>query len=90
MDVSTDSAAPGERHLFRIEGIDAGDALLRVLGVVAVQQARVIALDFDCADRRFQVRLETRGLESRRAEHLRHRLAQLPIIEDVSVTLGGG
>lgn len=88
-DPAADDLACGDRHLFRVEGIDAGDALLRVLGLVAVQQARVTALDFDCADRRFQVKLEVQGLGPRRAEHLRHRLAQLPIVEDVTVMLGG-
>ena len=88
-DPAADDLASGDHHLFRVEGIDARDALLRVLGIVAVQQAQVTALDFDRSGRRFQVRLEVQGLGARRAEHLRHRLAQLPIVDDVSVAPGG-
>ena len=77
-------AAPADRYVFLIEGLDLGDALLRVLGVISVQQARVRDLSFDCADGRFQARLEVEGLEMRRAEHLSHRLAQLPLVSSVS------
>ena len=82
-DQQTEPAAGG-CWLFVLEGVDPGDALLRVLGLVAVQQACVRALDFDGADGRFRATLEIDGLEVRRAEHLRHRLAQLPIVGAVS------
>ncbi len=78
-------SAYGDRWLFIIEGVDPGDALLRLLGIVAVQQARVRKLDFSGAGGRFQARLEVEGLAAKRAEHLRHRLAQLPIALAVSV-----
>jgi len=77
-------AASADRYVLLIEGIDLGDALLRVLGLVSVQQARVRDLRFDCADGRFQARLEVEGLEMRRARRLSLRLAQLPLVDSVS------
>ena len=85
MTSSPQSTPDAYRWLFLIEGIDGGDALLRVLGAVSVQQARVRALDFDGADGRFRARLEIEGLDAQRAEHLHHRLAQLPVALAVSV-----
>ncbi len=77
-------AAPADRYVFLIEGLDVGEALLRVLGMISVQQTRIRALSFDCADGRFRARLETEGLDVRRAEHLSRRLSQSPLVSSVS------
>lgn len=84
MPLAMPEPASGDRYVLLIEGLDAADALLRVLGVVSVQQARVTELSFDCAEGRFRTRLEIEGVEAQRAQHLRHRLAQLPLVKDVS------
>ncbi len=81
---------PGDRYVLLIEGIDVGDVLLRVLGPVSVQQARVSELSFACAGGRFHARLAIQGVEARRAQHLVHRLAQLPFVNSVSFGWGGG
>lgn len=80
-----DARASARRHLFVVEGQDAADALLRVLGVVAVQQARLAGATFDVAAGRMVARMEVEGLSQDRAEHLRHRLAQLPAVTGVSL-----
>jgi hypothetical protein len=77
--------APAGRHLLLIEGDDPGDALLRVLGVVSVQQARLSDLSFTREGGRFEARAEIAGLDGQRAEHLRRRLAQLPVVKGVSL-----
>lgn len=78
------------RRLFLIEGLDADDALLRVLGVFAVQQARVQAVAFTVADGRFALRLEAEGLAEQRTRHLRVRLETLPQVASVSMGWRGG
>jgi hypothetical protein len=73
------------RYLFLIEGLDTVDALMRVLGPFAVQQARVQAVVLTVADGRFVLRLEAEGLSADRAHHLRRRLAVLPLVTGVSI-----
>jgi len=73
------------RYLFLIEGLDAIDTLMRVLGPFAVQQARLQAVLFTVADGRFALRLEAEGLSADRAHHLRRRLAVLPLVTGVSL-----
>ena len=85
-----DPEADPERYVLLIEGVDPGDALLRVLGLVSVQQARVTALTFDRRAHRFHAKLEVEGLGVQRAEHLSRRLAQLPVVESVAFGWSGG
>ena len=80
----------GDRYVLLIEGADPGDALLRVLGPVSVQQARVSELSFASAGGRFHARLAIEGVDTRRAEHLAHRLAQLPFVGSVAFGWRGG
>ena len=72
------------RCIFLIEGLDPGDALLRVLGVACVQQAVVTSIRFDRRGPSFEARLEIEDLGVQRAEHLSKRLAQLPVVTGVS------
>ncbi len=85
-----DPDADAGRYLLLIEGVDPGDALLRVLGLIAVQQARVTALTFDRRGHGFRAKLEVENLGVQRAEHLSRRLAQLPVVESVSFGWSGG
>jgi hypothetical protein len=80
----------GRRHLFLVEGLDAIDALLRVLGPFAVQSGRLAEVSFSVADGRIAVRLEVEGLSQDRAEHLHRRLGQLPLVTSVSLGWRGG
>jgi hypothetical protein len=75
----------GRCHLFIIEGSDTVDALLRVLGPFAVQSARLAEVRFNVAAGRFAARVEVEGLSEDRAEHLRRRLGQLPLVAGVSL-----
>ena len=77
--------APAGRHLFLIEGIGDADALLRLLGPFAVQSSRLIEVSFAERNGRFTARLEAEGLSLERAEHVRQRLGQLPVVEGVSL-----
>ncbi len=74
----------GGRYLFLVDGIDSGDALLRVLGMVSVQQAGLMQVSFSCSHNEFSAKLEIEGLGVQRAEHLKRRLAQLPFVRSVS------
>ena len=75
---------PAGRYVFLLEGIESGDALLRLLGVVCVQQAQVLELRFHRSGERFDAKLDIAGLGVQRAEHLSRRLAGLAIVKDVS------
>ncbi len=78
------------RYLFLVEGLDPGDALVRVLGVIGVQQAQVQELSFRRSGGRFEAKLQIAGLGVQRAEHLSRRLAQLPVVTGVSFGWSGG
>ncbi len=80
-----DMPMAGRPHLFLIEGLDAMDALLRVLGPFAVQSGRLAEVSFSAAEGRITARLEVEGLSPDRAEHLRRRLGQLPLVTGVSL-----
>jgi hypothetical protein len=78
--------SPGGRHMFLIEGIGDADALLRLLGPFAVQSSRLIEVSFTERGGRFSARLEAEGLSLERAEHVRQKLRQLPVV--IAVSLG--
>jgi hypothetical protein len=73
------------RHVFLVEGLDAVDALLRVLGPFAVQSARLAEVRFEVENGRIAVRVEAEGLSQDRADCLRRRLQQLPVVTAVSL-----
>ena len=78
-------AAPAAtRYVFVVDAADGADTLMRVLGVFAVQQAKVSALSFASKGGRATVRLEAEALERQRAEHVRLRIAQLPAVSNVA------
>ncbi len=79
---------PGGRHILLVEGIERepkADALLRVLGTLAVQQGRLIEVRFARTDGGFNVRLEIEGLDLQHTEHLARRLRQIPAVTGVSL-----
>ena len=83
--VATD---PGGRHILLVEGIErepTADALLRVLGTLAVQQVQLIEVRFTTTGGGFAARLEIEVLSSQRAEHLARRLRQLASVTAVSL-----
>lgn len=76
---------PGRRLVFLIEGAEADDALMRVLGTCSVQQVRLTDLRFAAEGGRMSMRLEVEAFDEQRAEHLRRRLGQIPAISSVSL-----
>jgi hypothetical protein len=77
----------GASHWFAVEADPSPDALLRVLGPFAVQQADLASVRHDQSALRCRVELQVMGLEPARADLLRLRLAQLPIVRSVDVRL---
>lgn len=82
---AAEAPVAGRRHLYLIECPDAADALVRVLGLFAVQQARLTTLAAHAADGRLAARIEVEGLTPDRAQHLCLRLKQLPLVTSVSL-----
>jgi hypothetical protein len=80
-----EDAGVGRRHLFLIECPDAADALVRLLGPFAVQQARLVTVAASIADGRLVARIEVEGMSPDRAQNLSLRLKQLPAVTGVSL-----
>ncbi len=79
---------PGGRHILLVEGTQqdpTAEALLRVLGTLAVQQVRLIEARFTTTRGGFTARLEIERLSLQRAEHLARRLGQTPSVTAVSL-----
>ncbi len=79
---------PGGRHILLVEGIERdppADALLRVLGTLAVQQVQLIEVGFTTTGGGYAARLEIERLSLQRAEHLAQRLRQIPSVTAVSL-----
>jgi hypothetical protein len=79
---------PGGRHILLVEGIErepTAEALLRVLGTLAVQQVQLIEVRFTTTAGGFAARLEIEPLSLQRAEHLAWRLRQMPSVTAVSL-----
>ncbi len=79
---------PGGRHILLVEGNERellADPLLRVLGILAVQQVRLVDVRFTRSGGAFSARLEIEPLSLQRAEHLAQRLRQIPSITAVSL-----
>jgi hypothetical protein len=73
------------QHLFILESRNDDDALLRVLGCFAVQQARLVETRAVADGPMLSMRIVARGLSPSRAELLRRRLCELPLAAQVSV-----
>ncbi|MFN3512506.1 MAG: hypothetical protein ACK41C_05650 [Phenylobacterium sp.] len=76
--------AEAARRIFLVEADPGGDVLLRVLQAAQVQGARVVGLEMTAATGA-AIRMETAGLEPRRAERLAARLRSLPAVRSVGL-----
>ena len=81
----TASQAEFGQHIFILEARNDTDALLRVLGCFAVQQAQLVETRAVAEGARLSMRVVTEGLSPGRAESLRLRLGELPLAATVSV-----
>lgn len=81
----TGALAEAGEHLFILEARNDDDALLRVLGCFAVQQARLVDTRAVANGPRLSMRIIAQGLSPNRAERLRRRLCELPLSAQVSV-----
>ncbi len=70
----------GKRRLFLVGAADEPDALMRVLNVVTVLQARVRRLEAEPADDGLSIRLEIDDPGEQRAEALARRLEACPAV----------
>jgi hypothetical protein len=80
--------AEAGQHLFILEARNDDDALLRVLGCFAVQQARLVDTRAVAEGSRLSMRIIAQGLNASRAERLR--LCELPLAAHVSAGWRGG
>lgn len=72
-----------KRRLFLVTAEDTPDALMRVLGVASVQQARLRALSAAPEGQHMAIRLEIDDQGDARAEALASRLAACPAVRGV-------
>ena len=86
----TEFLAEAGQHLFILETRNDSDALLRVLGCFAVQQAELIETRAVALGPMLSMRIIAQGLSPSRAESLRRRLCELPLATSVSVGWRGG
>ncbi|TAJ70507.1 MAG: hypothetical protein EPO51_18460 [Phenylobacterium sp.] len=75
---------PGRRWVFVLEMAAGADLLLRALAPFPVQGAEVTRVDLQTADGLARLEVETDGLASQRAEHLRARLQGLAGVRSVA------
>jgi acetolactate synthase small subunit len=78
--------ACAKTHVFLIEAVDEPDALLRVLGPLAVRQVHINGLEMRRIGAGLTLRIEVAGLADGDAEHLTRRLRGLPVV--IAVSLG--
>lgn len=79
------ATAPPDQQLFLVEARNGADALLRVLGCFAVQQADVVETGSRVEGERLSMRIVVRGLNPSRVDLLRKRISELPLAASVSV-----
>ena len=77
-----------EQCRFRIESDVLPDVLARLLGPFAVQGATLATVCHVLAGSGTKTQIEALGLDPSRAELLRQRIAQMPWVRSVSLTLG--
>ena len=75
---------PDRKWVFVLEMAACGDLLLRALAPFPVQGAEVTRLDLQTDGDRARLEIETVGLASQRAEHLRMRLQALAGVRSVA------
>lgn len=71
----------GKRRLFLVGAADEPDALVRVLNVVTVQQARLRRIEAEPADDGLSIRLEIDDAGDHKAEALARRLEACPVVK---------
>lgn len=74
-----------DEQLFIVDAPDSDDALMRVLGCFAVQQARLVDTRAIVDGARLSMRIVAQGLSANRVELLRRRISELPLAATVSV-----
>jgi hypothetical protein len=72
-------------RVFLVEFTDGPDAVLRILGALAVQGGRLEHLALERRRARMSLRIHVRGLDDRQSDHLRLRLGELPMVRGVSL-----
>lgn len=82
--------ADGKRRLFLVGAADEPDALVRVLNVVTVLQARVRRLEAEPAEDGLSIRLEIDDPGDHRAEALARRLEACPVVTRLAFGWRGG
>ena len=80
----------GKRRLFLVGATDKPDALMRVLGVVTVVQARLRRLEAEPAEGGLSIRLEIEDHGEHRAEALARRLEACPVVTRLAFGWRGG
>lgn len=80
----------GKRRLFLVGAADEPDALVRVLNVVTVLQARLRRLEAEPADGGLSIRLEIDDPGDHRAEALARRLEACPVVTGLAFGWQGG
>ncbi|HRD47361.1 MAG TPA: hypothetical protein PLF78_12860 [Caulobacter sp.] len=74
------TAQDGKRRLFLLRAHDEPDALARVLGVVAFQQARLTRVEAEPVGDGLSIRLEIEDAGEHKAEALARRLEACPAV----------
>ncbi len=74
-----------DEQLFIVDAPNSDDALMRVLGCFAVQQARLVDTRAIVDGARLSMRIVAQGLSANRVELLRRRISELPLAATVSV-----
>lgn len=70
----------GKRRLFLVGAADEPDALVRILGVVTLLQARLRRMEAEPAEDGLAIRLEIDDAGDHRAEALARRLEACPVV----------
>lgn len=74
----------GKRRLFLVGAADEPDALVRVLNVFTVQQARLRRIEAEPADGGLAIRLEIDDAGDHKAEALARRLEACPVVTQLA------
>lgn len=80
----------GKRRLFLVGAADEPDALMRVLSVVTVVQARLRRLEAEPGDGGLSIRLEIDDPGDHKAEALARRLEACPVVTRLAFGWRGG
>lgn len=78
-------APAGVEHVFVVECAGTTEAVLKLLGVLCVQDCRLTHLTLEPQTQGSCLRVHVGDLDARRAETVRARLAALPIVSSVAL-----